>query len=136
MALRTKGMFLFYGSYRGEVSSKNVASSIVARTYFYFARFGVLGPLALITPTLFSHPPSRPDGRRGRNPLKDGLWSPLSPVRAGGRGGRERVGRVRVCRRGSTLRPTICQSIVKSTLLEQAPWHAIHPRARAAPPTV
>jgi hypothetical protein len=29
--------------------------------------------LALITPALFSRPPSRPDGRRGRKTIKNGL---------------------------------------------------------------
>src|SRR3954469_24460624 len=55
---------------------------------------GVPGRLSLITPALFSRPPPRPSGRRGRNTLKVGFLSPLSPVRWG-EVGRERVGRVR-----------------------------------------
>src|SRR5947208_8328074 len=47
-------------------------------------------PEALITPALFSRPPSRPDGRRGRKTSFERCLSPLSPGQWGG--GRERGG--------------------------------------------
>src|SRR3954465_14498397 len=73
---------------RSESEKVEVCGPALRRpAWFFFVGFGGLGPLAPITPTLLTHPPSRPDGRRGRNTLKDGLWSPLSPVRAGGRMG-------------------------------------------------
>src|SRR4051794_6843117 len=61
----------------------------------YVVSFGVLGALALITPALFSRPPSRPDGRRGRKTSQNGLLEPSLSRQGGGEAGRERVGRVR-----------------------------------------
>src|SRR5579864_7794701 len=67
------------------------------------SRSDVPGPLALITPALFSRPPSRPDGRRGRNTLKEWLLEPSLSRQGGREAGRERVGRVRDSPEGATL---------------------------------
>jgi hypothetical protein len=55
------------------------------------AKIGVPGRLALITPALFSRPPLRPDGRRGRKTSLSAV-EPLSPTPGGWRAGREGLG--------------------------------------------
>src|SRR3954447_9246708 len=58
----------------------------------YRSRRGTLGPLALITPALFSQPPPLPGGRRGRNIIKDGFLEPSLSCQGGRRAGREGLG--------------------------------------------
>ena len=58
--------------------------------FIYLVRFGVPGPLALITPALFSRPPPFPTGEEGEVCLICRALSPLSPVRWGEAGERGR----------------------------------------------